>query len=1419
MERIYSGMGKRRLIVGLGIVLFATGGLEPARAESMATHSMDVAASPSPDGTDGLGEPYGYDPGDTLDAGDPVSAAGGEFRQAWDLLDLGGLAPIRISLVYAPDLRYRSPYNEGRTQFPPWENNSAFTTDSVARIVQFLRKSDNKRFVNVFVGNDALVFAEITPDGFQAVGPVKYQLIKSVTGYFYFMDPRDGQVIIFRSRAWGMDSGAQIVERAGEATQISDRNGNRISFTYNADNNPTLIADDHGRTLTLEYLAGGLFDRHLSRITDAYGRSVSFNYQSPTCSLITRTVLQSYVDAMGRTTSFEYFNPPGTDCTLLKKYTRPNGNAPLDQAWKPNADGRPAIDTQDDAYGNRTSFSYALDGFGNAVTTVTHPDTSQRLFTHQRARYPLALTDESGQSAAIGLNTDNQIATLTDRLGDTTTLTYHPETGLVASLKNVDNKTVTNTYTAQDQAFINPANAESFSFTFHNLTRVDYPDGTLEAVAYDARGNPTSRVDRAGKTWTYTYDAHGQPLTETNPTGGTRTYTYNADTTLASVIDGDGVSLTYAYDANRRPIRVTHADGTFAETTYNDNDEVLTLKDEKGATYSFVYDANGNVTGMTDPLGYTFQYAYDLMDRLVSVTDRLGKVSNITYDNRGRVASVTDANGLVTSFAYDNRGWRTGVTRGGKTWRTAYDDEGLPVSHTRPSGKATTYVSNKLGLLSTIGNPLGQSSTLAWDAMLRKTGVTDPLGHSITATYEARGLPASVSLPGLGAASYAYDNLGRLSGITDLKGGVWTFAHTGMGRRLSLTDPNGQVWSRVHDNRGRPSVLTYPGGATETRTYDNAGNPTRKLHSVGPDLTYAWDALNRLATSDGIGLARDKEGRITSTDNAGVAYGATYDDGGRLTSVLYNNGAFTVNYAYDAVTGRLSGVSDSLAGATVGFSHDDDGNLTGITRSNGVNTVITRDGAGRLARKQDGTVLDITYTRDAAGNLTGVNTTAPLDPLDYLLSETRDYGYDAASQTGTAGYVHDARGRLTATPGYSYAWDGASRLVGINGVALGYNGLDDLVTRATTRFHYNKAIGESPIVAEQDGTTSLFLRYYVWTPGGRLLYMIDATQANKVYFHHFDKSGTTLALTDATGVVTDSYAYTPQGRLLRHEGANPQPFTFVGERGVRQEGNAGDHYQMRARYYDARIGRFLSREPVWPNLADPHQINPYQYALNSPLNHVDVNGLSPPAPLNDLWKVRKGNRWELLNPEPSESGLGASMGAAGIAGLAGLREFTGKFPQTIGPVPGGNAGRGKGRGGSIQGGGAESEVVSCPPPEPPPQQTPDQRVEEAAKEKVKEAVEDKVKEKAQESLMKRIWKPAAKVIGKVASKANVVGTLADGAQSAKQIYDWATAEQGAAAEDMAKSLSYDTVQYVEGSEVGRECVRGVGGIISWIYGD
>ncbi|HEV8623972.1 MAG TPA: RHS repeat-associated core domain-containing protein, partial [Acidimicrobiia bacterium] len=77
---------------------------------------------------------------------------------------------------------------------------------------------------------------------------------------------------------------------------------------------------------------------------------------------------------------------------------------------------------------------------------------------------------------------------------------------------------------------------------------------------------------------------------------------------------------------------------------------------------------------------------------------------------------------------------------------------------------------------------------------------------------------------------------------------------------------------------------------------------------------------------------------------------------------------------------------------------------------------------------------------------------------------------------------------------------------------------------------------------------------------------------------------------------------------------------FAGAIGVR--GEVAGLWEMRARFYDPQLGRFLSPDP-WPaTLPGPATLNRYAYALNDPISLVDPSGLFCWTGKNDAGKCR-----------------------------------------------------------------------------------------------------------------------------------------------------------------------------------------------------
>ena len=1033
--------------------------------------------------------------------------------------------------------------------------------------------------VTVNLGATTLEYIELADGSYNPPPNIRQELVQ--VGGSYFLQGQPDACLTF-------DGGGRI--RAWQ-----DRNDNTLTFSYDGDGQLQTVANTLGLSLTLTYNG-----THLASVTDFAGRSVSYEY--------TGDELTTYRDAENQAWHYGY-----DAAHRLTSVTHPLGNVVVTNAY----DDLGRVITQTDALTNTTTFY-----FSDYQSTLEDPEANQTGFDLNGQGRMTGQTDALGKKFDFNYDGQGQLVGLTDRMEDTTETTYHDASGKIASYTDAGGHTATYTYTAQLQTFTNPVTpTEEVSFTFYNLTRITYADGSFEDLGYDDHGNVISRTDRLGEDWATTYNTRGQPLTVTNPEGGVITNTYNTDGNLETSTDSDVGVTTYGYDDYKRLSTITRPDSNTVGYTYDLNDRLLTVTDELNRTSVSDYDDNGNLIATTNPLSKTVGYAYDPMDRMETRTDPVGQVGNLSYDALGRLASVTDRNGYTTAYTYDERGWRIGVTDHlSHTWTTAYDDEGVPSSSTTPLGFTTFYQTDKLGRTTVVTDPLGAETHFTYDPLGRVISTTDRIGRTTDYAYDDAGRLISVTLPLTRTAVYTRNTLGLLTHITDLRGKVWEFGYSPMGRRTTHTDPLSNQWAYDYDARGRLEQVTYPDTTSASHTYDAAGQITQTIHSDGPTLNYTYDDAGRLLTANHVSLTYDSRGDvINSQDEDGAAFGATYDDGRRLKTVTYD-GQATVTYTYDE-RDLLTRVEDDLAGAWLEFTYDDDRRLTDVQRSNGVDTTFTYDDVGRVTRIQDSALADQQYTLNDEGEPTQVARTLPLDPPP--VGQVGNLSYDDASQISGAGYAYDVRGRQTAAPGESYTYDGASRLTSIAAdgqtVDLTYNGLGDLRTRAvggtTTTTYHNYALGLAPIVAESEDLTGFqnlsglatdYKRFYVYTPGGSLLYSIEPA-GWAVRFYHFDRVGSALFLTDGGGSVTDAYAYDPYGVPLGHDGTSDQPFTYVGRYGVRWE-PVGELYDMRARTYDPAAARFLTRDPAWPVLTDPASLNPYQYAHQNPLRYIDPQG-------------------------------------------------------------------------------------------------------------------------------------------------------------------------------------------------------------------
>lgn len=1095
---------------------------------------------------------YSQSDGNSANTDDPISTATGELYFDINDLYLGGPLPLSFSRYYASLLLSDGYVSSALGN--NWMHNFdlRLLTDGTAASVVYYR-------------GKLIEFAKSGPNWtLKNAEPIIYQLMESGSD-FMLMDPSKNLISTFDS--------------TGRLTRIEDRNGNALILTYTG-NQLALVTDGLGRTISFTYIGD-----KLTRIQDDTSptnpkRSISFSY--------TGENLTSYTDAEGNITTYSYTEAGGLVGLMISK-TLPEGNTPFTQTY----DDQGRVDSQSDGSGNTLTLAFDTPSAGDTTMTDALSNTIQH--THENLENFTQQVDTDGETFSLTYDANNRRTSLTDRLGDTSSISYHAASGLISGYTDALGNTISYTYTPQVQG----------GFTFYNLTRIDYPDGTSDTMTYDASGNILSLTDQAGGLWNFTYNAMGQVLTETNPLGAVTTFTYNADGTLATIEDHLDNTTRFTYDNYKRLVQTNFPDMTSRSFTYDNNDHVLTVTDENGNTTTFTFNNNGNPEIATDPMGNSQTVGYTVNNRLALVTDVLGKSTLFTYDALQRVAAVTNAAGETVTYGYNSHGWLTSITDpAGNTTTTSYDKEGVVSSITDPLNNTTSFTTDKLGRVIAVTSPLSNTISRTYDSMGKVIETTDPLFNTTSYTYDARGNLAGITLPETITTTYTRNALGLITRVTDPNGNFWDRTYDEMGRLVSIIDPLSNTTTYAYDNRSRVSTVTLPGSTLDI-TYDAAGNIIQKSYSDGTDLVYSYDDNNRLLTTDGLAISYDERGDIITCNGLAI----TRDDLGRVAGITLAPGK-AINYIYNN-QGLVSRVTD-WAGGTTELTYDDAGQMTGITRPNGVNTQNTYDNEGRLVginETRSGAFAAISLTRDGAGNITTAVRDVPLSPEPVL--GTVAFSYNDACQVN--GYTYDSMGRLTAGDTRTYAWNLASRLTSYtennNTVSFTYDGLGMRLFRTaggTTRnYVWNYALGIPSVSVVRQGDDDV--QYYVHLPYGVLLYSIDASDDSR-RFYHFDEMGNTLFLTDDTGTITDSYGITPYGLITSRTGTTDNPFTFMGAYGIMQEGDSGLYY-VRARYYDSETSRFISRD-INGNHTSVLEINPYSFLKNNPLLFTDVKGIN-----------------------------------------------------------------------------------------------------------------------------------------------------------------------------------------------------------------
>jgi RHS repeat-associated protein len=115
--------------------------------------------------------------------------------------------------------------------------------------------------------------------------------------------------------------------------------------------------------------------------------------------------------------------------------------------------------------------------------------------------------------------------------------------------------------------------------------------------------------------------------------------------------------------------------------------------------------------------------------------------------------------------------------------------------------------------------------------------------------------------------------------------------------------------------------------------------------------------------------------------------------------------------------------------------------------------------------------------------------------------------------------------------------------------------------------------------------------------------LVSQEQSSGVSFYGYDGHGSVRLLTDAAGVVTDTYEYDAFGNLSGRTGGTGNVYLYAGEQ---LEGS--DLVALRSRWYLYSSGRFATLDVLPGRAAYPQTRHAYVYADADPINKVDPAG-------------------------------------------------------------------------------------------------------------------------------------------------------------------------------------------------------------------
>ncbi|MEU8466787.1 putative T7SS-secreted protein [Streptomyces sp. NPDC029006] len=879
---------------------------------------------------------HSHDENSAKGCGDPVNVATGTMYLPQTDVTLPGVLPLVLAR------RVESGYRLGRWFGPSWSS----TLDQRLEI-------DAEGVVLVTEDGRLLSYPHPAPGLPTLAGHGPRLPLDRVEDGYTITDPRTHRTWHFADRGPGL----AVLE------QVDDRNGNWITFEYDAGGTPLGVFTSAGQGVRITTDAGRVTAYHLTATGEELKR---FGYTDGNLTEVVNSSglpLRFTYDERGRVTSWTDTN---------------------DRGYAYAYDDQDRCTAQSGAAGHmavRLTYGDPDPATGLRTTTATTAQGHTHRYLINETWQVVAETDPLGATVRHVRDHHHQLRSTTDALGRTTTFEYDG-TGDLTRVVRPDGR---------------EARAE-----YNGLglpVKVVSPAGTVIHQTYDDRGNRTSVTDAAGRTTRFTYTEAGHLASVTDPAGNTTTLVCDRAGLPVEVTDPLGATVRHERNALGLPTAITDPAGAVTRLAWSVEGHLTRRTAPDGTTETWTYDGEGNCTGHTDPLGGVSRFEYTHFDLLTARTGPDGIRYEFDHDTELRLTRVTNPQGLTWTYEYDAAGRLCAETDfDDRVLTYTYDPAGRLASRRNALGEEVTFERDELGQVLR-KNAAGQVTAYTYDLTDRLAGATGPDGTTLTLLRDRHGRLRSETVDGR-TLTYTYDALGRRTGRTTPAGAVSTWSYDAAGRRTDLV-ASGRSIDFTYDEAGRELTRRVGGAITLEHTFDALGRLTTQSVTGTHGRTVQHRAYTYRADGNLTGIEDhlagsrhfdlDATGRVTAVHAAGWTERYAYDEAGNQTQASWPpdhpgaeaagsrsyagtriTRAGNVRYAHDAL-GRITlrqKTRLSRKPDTWRYEWDAEDRLTSVVTPDGTRWRYTYDPLGRRTAKlrlaDDGeTVLErVTFTWD-----------------------------------------------------------------------------------------------------------------------------------------------------------------------------------------------------------------------------------------------------------------------------------------------------------------------------------------------------------------------------------------------------------------------------------------------------------------------